>query len=135
MKTVALVTLLLLTTSRLFAGTLTVTITDTGKGSELYIALYNKPDGFTSPAAGYRGKIVKTPGKRNTLDVTFGDLPDGIYAVALFEDGNGNGKLDKNLLGIPLEGYGFSNNATSPGFENAKFPIHGDTKITIKVRR
>lgn len=38
------------------------------------------------------------------------DVPHGTVAVRVFHDENGNGELDQNLLGIPKEGYGFSNN-------------------------
>jgi uncharacterized protein (DUF2141 family) len=39
-----------------------------------------------------------------------GIVPHGEYAIAVFVDVNGNGKMDKNFLGIPKEQYGFSNN-------------------------
>ncbi len=39
------------------------------------------------------------------------DLPFGEYAIAVYHDKNKNGELDSNLLGIPKENYGFSNNA------------------------
>jgi uncharacterized protein (DUF2141 family) len=39
----------------------------------------------------------------------FEGLPSGSYAVALFHDENGNGKVDTRF-GIPTEGVGFSNN-------------------------
>lgn len=42
---------------------------------------------------------------------TLQDLPFGEYAIAVYHDKNKNGKLDSNLLGIPKEDYGFSNNA------------------------
>ena len=38
-------------------------------------------------------------------------LPYGEYAIAVYHDKNKNGELDSNLLGIPKEAYGFSNNA------------------------
>src|SRR5215510_7285307 len=38
------------------------------------------------------------------------DVPYGDYGVAVFHDENSNGKMDKNVFGIPLEPYGFSNN-------------------------
>ena len=38
--------------------------------------------------------------------------PQGSYAVALFHDENDSGHMETNLLGIPTEGYGFSNNPT-----------------------
>lgn len=39
------------------------------------------------------------------------ELPFGDYAIAVYHDKNTNGKLDTNLLGIPKESYGFSNDA------------------------
>ena len=32
----------------------------------------------------------------------------GQYVFAAFQDLNGNGKLDRNLLGVPTEPYGFT---------------------------
>ena len=41
----------------------------------------------------------------------------GDYAIAIYHDENGNKKFDRNFIGIPTEGYGFSNN---PGFRFGK---------------
>lgn len=38
------------------------------------------------------------------------DLPPGDYGIAAIHDENSNAKLDKNLFGIPKEGFGFANN-------------------------
>ncbi|MCP1335524.1 DUF2141 domain-containing protein [Hyphomicrobiales bacterium FT118] len=38
-------------------------------------------------------------------------LPPGEYAVIVFHDENDNGLLDTGIFGVPVEGYGFSNNA------------------------
>jgi len=47
-----------------------------------------------------------------------------------------NGKMEKNLVGKPTEGYGFSNNVTGkfgpPAFEKWLFEITGDKKIILK---
>ncbi len=73
----------------------------------------------------------------DTLRFTLHDLPPGDYAVKLFHDANGNGKLDANALGLPQEGYGFSNNAGHFGpasFSDAAVKISNDTQITIRLR-
>lgn len=61
----------------------------------------------------------------NGSSVVIKDLPAGEYAVSLFQDVNGNGKLDMNTTGVPTEPYGFSNNASAtmgpPSFEQARF--------------
>jgi uncharacterized protein (DUF2141 family) len=55
------------------------------------------------------------------------DLPPGIYAINGFHDENRNKKLDRTALGIPEEGYFFSNNAkpflSAPSFDAAKFTL------------
>lgn len=73
----------------------------------------------------------------DTLKLTLHELPAGEYAVKLFHDANDNGEMDSNLLGLPQEGYGFSNNAGSFGpasFSDAKVTVTEDTQIIIRLR-
>ena len=80
-------------------------------------------------------EIHPVTGRRMTL--TFDSLPSGPRAVRIFHDENSNGRLDTNLLGIPREGYGFSNNPRSrlgvPAFEDRLFILRSDTTITITL--
>jgi uncharacterized protein (DUF2141 family) len=66
-------------------------------------------------------------------------LPAGNYAVSAYQDLNGNGKLDKNLVGIPSEPYGFSNNARpkfrAPNWDETRFELRADTQIEIKLEK
>jgi uncharacterized protein (DUF2141 family) len=55
-------------------------------------------------------RVVPIDAASQTADVVFDKLPKGDYSVSLFHDENLNGKLDSNLFGMPVEGYGFSNN-------------------------
>lgn len=54
-------------------------------------------------------------------------LPPGRYAVVVLHDENANEKLDRNFLGVPREGFGFTNNPrvmlTAPGFDTAAFDV------------
>jgi uncharacterized protein (DUF2141 family) len=68
----------------------------------------------------------------------FSGISTGTYAVSVFHDENSNGKMDTNLMGIPREGVGASNNARGhfgpPKFDAAAFHFSGDRmdlKITI----
>jgi uncharacterized protein (DUF2141 family) len=60
-----------------------------------------------------------------------------VYAVMVFHDENSNGKLDKNILGIPKEGYGASNNLARkmrpPTFDEARFSISSDQSVEVKL--
>ena len=54
---------------------------------------------------------------------------EAVDAVTLFHDENKNGKFDSNMIGYPLEGYGFSNNVVpqfrAPSFDECKFHYDG----------
>jgi len=68
----------------------------------------------------------------------FNALPIGTYAVAVLHDENDDLKMDKNFVGIPKEGYGFSNNAIRltgpPSFKEASFEHDKNQVLEIKVK-
>ena len=55
------------------------------------------------------------------------ELPPGIYGIAIVHDVNRDGKINVNGMGIPIEAFGFSNNAKAlfgpPKFKRASFEI------------
>ncbi len=71
------------------------------------------------------------------LDVP--DLENGQYAIKFFHDINNNGKMDQNILGIPTEDFGFSNDAKiyfgMPALEKMLFEVAGQTEIQMKAKR
>ena len=82
------------------------------------------------------GSVAASAGK--TM-YEFRNIPFGKYAIKLFHDANNNDKLDLNLLGIPAEAYGISNDARGmfglPGFAEAAFGHdHTESVLTIHVR-
>lgn len=102
---------------------------NTGK---IYVAIYDSETHFLKKhIAGNSQTIAK-----NKTVIIF-NLPKGTYAISAFHDENNNGKLDKNMLGIPKERYGFSNNVTgfmsAPSFEQAKVSVTGNKNIEIKL--
>ena len=94
---------------------------------KIMVALHAPRDGVAFPdfagavAAQWR---VAEPG---TLRFAFPDLKPGRYAVAVYHDENDNGELDTNLLGMPTEGFGFSNDAKGfagpPDFDAAAVEV------------
>jgi uncharacterized protein (DUF2141 family) len=99
------------------------------------IALYDSEAAFSKRGD---GPGLRLPAHKGAVTGVFADLPAGNYAVAVFHDENGNGKLDANLLGMPTEGYGFSNDAHGnfgpPGFADAKIALDGSNRtITIHL--
>ena len=118
------------------AGDLTIDVSGiTPDRGKVYIAVYDRADSF--PSGRQRMSQVLEPHDRH-LTVRFNNLPPGQYAVAAFQDSNGNGKLDKNFLGIPKEPYGFSQEARGsmgpPPFAEAAVTLNPDgaTRIVLK---
>nr|WP_321246584.1 DUF2141 domain-containing protein [uncultured Psychroserpens sp.] len=104
---------------------------DNNKGKVL-VAIYDSKDSFLNKR--YKGTMSKI--NDNTCEVTFKNIPEGVYAISLFHDENDNNKMDSNFLGIPKEDYGCSNNATGfmgpPKWEDAKFELK-DKSITQTI--
>jgi uncharacterized protein (DUF2141 family) len=75
-------------------------------------------------------KVIAIPAS-SEVQVSIPDLEVGKYAIAVYHDENKNQKLDKNFVGIPKEGYGFSNNAVGklgpPKFSESSFSL--DTQL------
>lgn len=74
-----------------------------------------------------------------TATCEFIGIAPGVYAVVLFHDENGDGKFNRNWIGLPEEGYGFSNDAPAhfhpPRFDEASFLFAGGTlAIPINIR-
>jgi uncharacterized protein (DUF2141 family) len=105
------------------------------KGS-LFIAIFRATDDFPVFGKQYKGIVKEVAGK--TQNYNFDNLPEGEYAVAIYQDANRNKILDKNLLGIPTEIYGFSNNArrtfSAPSFQEAKFKLNKDLQQTVFLK-
>ncbi|MCR8560891.1 DUF2141 domain-containing protein [Mucilaginibacter sp. BJC16-A38] len=58
------------------------------------------------------------------------NLEPGTYGFTIVDDENGNGKIDKNLIGMPKEGFGFSNFF----LEKMKRPVFDDFKVDLKLK-
>ena len=72
-----------------------------------------------------------------TAETTFDDLPQGEYGVSVIHDENQNGQLDFEPMGMPLEGYGHSNNPSKregpPSFDETKFTL-GPSAVAIEIK-
>jgi len=118
------------------ADDITISITGIERSEGMvHWALFDSADSFDgngAPVVAARSRADEG-GIRTTLH----DLPSGRYALRLFHDSNGNGELDRNVLGIPREGYGFSNDAGRRGpasFEDAAVTVDGDTNLEVRIR-
>ncbi len=101
-------------------------------------ALFESPTGFPIEFLHSATNVMVIKIRETHAVCDFENIPSGKYAIAVIHDENMNGKLDANLLGIPTEGYGFSNNAKgivgAPSFSAASFPYNGQSlDFTIRL--
>jgi uncharacterized protein (DUF2141 family) len=101
----------------------------------LYVALYDSAQGYESNKT-LAAQIVQM--NAGAARLSFPGLAPGRYALRVFADENGNGKLDANLMGLPTERYGFSNDAKgnrgAPGFDAAALQLNADLQTVIHLR-
>lgn len=105
---------------------------------EIRVALFESAEGFPGDASkAIRTQQARIDPKALSAQVVFTGIPQGAYAVSVFHDENMNGKLDKNIVGMPKEGYGASNNPEKkmrpPNFDEAEFSLKAERSIEISL--
>ncbi|WP_426041600.1 DUF2141 domain-containing protein [Brevundimonas sp. TWP2-3-4b1] len=108
---------------------------DTGANTgAVMVALYDE----TGYAGGQPVRAARIDVAAGEHSVTFEGLPAGDYGVKAFHDLNGNGQMDTNPFGMPVEPYAFSNNAVGnmgpASWDRAKFSVSGVASQTISIR-
>ncbi|MGB3222913.1 MAG: DUF2141 domain-containing protein [Desulforhopalus sp.] len=92
-------------------------------------ALFESPEGFPRKFMYFATNIMIIKIRKSQASCDFEDIPPGSYAIVAVHDENMNGELDTDWMGIPTEGYGFSNNAEAlmgaPSFSAASFLYDG----------
>ncbi len=101
-------------------------------------ALFEAPEGFPAEYLRFATNIMMIKIRDTQARCDFLDIPPGTYALAVIHDENMDGELESNWIGIPREGYGFSNDAKAsmgpPSFEAASFPYDGQNlELTISL--
>jgi uncharacterized protein (DUF2141 family) len=101
-------------------------------------ALFDSPVGFPIEFLRFATNVMIIKVRHTQARCDFEDIPPGTYALGVIHDENTNGKLDTNWLGVPTEGYGFSNDAkallSAPSFSAAGFPYDGQNRdMTISM--
>ncbi|WP_306396982.1 DUF2141 domain-containing protein [Telluria beijingensis] len=104
-------------------------------GGAVRVALFDSADRFLKRPL----QTASAPAREGVTTLEIKDLATGQYAIAVYHDANDNGKLDQNMMGIPVEATGFSNDALGnmgpPAFEAARFalPAEGNAiRVTLR---
>ena len=102
---------------------------------EIQVSVFNSNSTFLKENKEYkiyRFKVDKALGK-----FVINDLPKGEYAMIIYHDKNNNKEMDRSMLGIPKEGFGFSKNfkpkLSGPGFGDCSINLNTDMAIDIKL--
>jgi len=118
--------------------TVTITVMIDGirnTSGSIGVALFNEDSDFPDdePFKATEVSLKSTGG----VEVTFEDVPAGDYAIGVMHDENDNGDIDFNEYGMPLEGFGFSNDAMGdqgpPDFDAAAFTADEDTELVVTL--
>jgi uncharacterized protein (DUF2141 family) len=135
MKKMLLLLFFLLYSTSIFANQLNVTIEinevlpNQGK---IIIAIFNSKNGYKKNIP-YKALMIDSTSTTLLVDEV---LPNGEYVISMFQDKNGNGKLDTYFFGIPKEPIGLTNyfkKGIPGGFNKLKIQVNED-KMIIKIK-
>jgi uncharacterized protein (DUF2141 family) len=123
------------------SGRIDVTVTGVSSAPGLIgCALFTSKTGFPLDSKKHAARTVRIPASSGVANCSFENVSPGEYAVAVVHDTNGNEQADTNLLGMPTEGVGVSNNVIPklrpPSFEASRFAVADGppTKLAIKMK-
>ena len=103
------------------------------------MGIYKDDVSFDKEIAYKKAQAFKTKISNGTLLVEV-KLEPGKYGISLLDDENFNGKMDYNFIGIPKEGFGFSNyyhsGLTKPKLKSFLFEVieNKNTKVEVKMK-
>ncbi len=102
---------------------------------DIFAAVFESQDDFKADHAFQREKGVVSG---NSSTISFKLPKNSTYMLAVFQDLNGNSKLDtRGTMKVPDEPIGFSNNKLArfgpPPFKETSFTLHNDTTIFIHI--
>lgn len=106
------------------AADLTIRVDNVRTGSgQLMVALYDGAATFLKQPVRSQG----VPAAAGSTSVVFHDLAPGRYGLTVYHDANGNGRMDSNMMGIPLEPFAFGRDAQGrmgpPAFDDAALAV------------
>ena len=119
-----------------FAADLTVAFPGAAPQGQIMVAVFNSEANYGGE--GQPAHVAMLDAAAGQTSVTFDGLPDGDYAVRAFHDLNGDGKMNTNPFGMPVEPFAFSNNAVGnmgpASWDRAKFAAAGAATQSIDLK-
>jgi uncharacterized protein (DUF2141 family) len=109
---------------------------DKQPAAQWIIYIYDSPEDFpVHPHKAFK-KLTVRPRPGQPVRIL---LPPGQYAIAAYVDRNGNGRIDRNWLGLPAEPYALSGNPAfhfgPPRFEECQISVRRpQTVVRLKAK-
>lgn len=122
------------------AESLTLRVTANGLRSDagrVLCDLFRAGDGFPIDTAKAHLHAVAEPRERSATCV-FEQLAPGKLAIAVMHDEDSDGRMKRNLVGIPREGWAVSNNAAAgvlgpPSYADAEFDLRTSADLELQM--
>ena len=104
----------------------------------LRVGVFKTQEEFAAEKPFKSFNISKSELANNSLSAII-NLPNGSYGISILDDENNNAKMDYNMVGIPKEGFGFSNYYLSgfskPKLKDFTFTVeNGSVQVSCKMR-
>ena len=114
---------------------LTITFHSPQKGGTILVAAYEVDATFMKSEQAIIRESVLFERDSTTISLV---IPNNVVAISAFHDLDGDSQLDKSIIGIPTEPYGFSNDARGifgpPEFVQCVLDLERTTQITIHLK-
>ncbi len=113
---------------------LTLTFETGATTGAVMVSLFDAEAAYAGGAPVGQARVDVAKGERTAV---FAGIPAGTYAVKAFHDVNGDGRMNTNPFGRPIEPFAFSNNARvnmgAASWDRAQLTVKGATAQTIKL--
>jgi uncharacterized protein (DUF2141 family) len=105
---------------------------------EISLGIFRSQQEFAKEKTTIEKVFAKTDLRYGVLKIEF-YLEPGNYAAAILDDENKDGEMNYNIIGIPLEGFGFSNYVSSglrkPRYKDFSFDVKtGENRVHVKMK-
>lgn len=103
----------------------------------IHIGFYKKENDFpTQQKHAFAKEIV--PSNTGEITVSWNDVPEGEYALAIYQDIDTNAKMKTNMFGYPKEPFAFTQNfkpkMSKPKFDQCKINFNSQNNtFTVKL--
>lgn len=104
------------------------------QGGQLSVGIFTKEN---FPVIGKEVKEIKATVTDSVMQITFKDIPPGEYGMAVYQDIDNDKKLKTNMIGMPQEPIGFSNDARivlgPPSFKKAAVKVEAGKTTIVRI--